>query len=120
MHLFYGALVSVISASWRHAHHDEMFVALYGPDRLRPFDRAAREIAPALSTCLGCGGCENLGFSPRALLVAARDLTALGLVDAHIQALASLDEGTLARLEQSCPAAIPFSRLATHLGSLGS
>jgi hypothetical protein len=74
-----------------------------------------REVAHLACGCIACGACEILAISPRAVLVASRSLHDLSPVERDLRVLAGLDERIVASLEASCPASIPFGRIARSL-----
>lgn len=117
-HLAYGALRALASASWRQDASDEVFVRRYADDGLRPFDQPARQLATRIQGCLGCGACELLSCSPRALLLSGRGLTDLDAARPLLDRIRKMDPGKLRDLQRGCPASIPFQDLGRLYDSL--
>jgi hypothetical protein len=111
VHLLYGAARALGAAVWRQTPADVDLVEQYAPDCLAPFSDRARRLAPEISGCIGCGACETLDGSPRALLLASRDLSRLSSAERTLARVEELGPEALARLQARCPASIPFAEL---------
>jgi hypothetical protein len=117
-HLAWGALRSMTLRAWRFGAGDESFVESFRPEGLVPLTGAGRAIAPLAGRCTGCGACEYPGCSPRSVLEACRGLQDLRHASERVRVLAGLDPTVLDAMERSCPAHIPFGRIADHLGHM--
>ncbi|MBW2262928.1 MAG: hypothetical protein JRG91_13205 [Deltaproteobacteria bacterium] len=118
MHLTWGAVRSLALGAWRVGRGRDAFVAAFAPEGLTPFDEQGRGVAVMMGGCLGCGACEDLARSPRAVLEAVRGLDHLEDVEDRVRALAGLLPEEIQKLERACPASIPFGRISSALGRM--
>ncbi len=118
MHLSWGALRSLALGAWHAGRGRDAFLTAFVPEGLAPIDGDGRRVAGVMGGCLGCGACEDVTGSPRAVLEAVRGLDHLEDAANRIQALAGLQPEQIERLERACPASIPFARICRALGRM--
>ncbi len=116
VHLGYGFLRASCAYPFRVGRGKARFLRSYAPEGLLPATAAARDMAPALDRCLGCGMCELELPRPAALRELASSFwrspetwPALGEI---LDELCELD---LSRAEASCPAEVPLGRLVAEM-----
>jgi hypothetical protein len=99
----------------------DRFRAQYETEGLFPLEEREKKVVTSLSKCIACGACDahfgpydriarNVLRAPSDFVLA--DARSLHDWDALVPALVQLRRGDLERLEEVCPAQIPFRRIA--------
>jgi hypothetical protein len=119
LHLVAGAMAAVMTYPMRVGSSQETFVRRFSKDNLFRIDAKARELLERASGCISCGRCEAYGagsgrpalrfpVNSADFIMDTRSIDDVSLLAYRLREMKSFD---LEKMEETCPAGVPFSKL---------
>jgi succinate dehydrogenase/fumarate reductase-like Fe-S protein len=119
LHLVAGAMAAVMTYPMRSGASCETFTKRFSKDNLFRIDTRTRELLERVSGCISCGRCEaysagsgrpGLRFPVNSadFIMDTRSIDNVDLLSYRLREMKSFD---LEKMEETCPAGIPFTEL---------